>query len=319
MFQVRTDLALEERERVRHARQDSTGIRVSEKNYENEHVKVTKVYIETPQAAKILAKPQGTYITLETDALCDETAEEMGRIESAHPAALRMADVLLALVRQKKSCQSILVAGLGNRSVTPDALGPRVVDHLMITRHLVSHPEPSQIIVSSITPGVMAQTGMESGEIIAGVISQTHPDCLIVVDALAARNFERLGCTIQITDTGIHPGSGVGNHRHPITCETMGIPVIAIGIPTVVESVAIVQDTMDALVRELSRSDSMKTLRGGWESLDESEHRNLIRELLPARLNTMFVTPKDIDAQIRRMSGVVAEGINLAFRQENEI
>ena len=323
MFQVRTDLALEERERIREDQADTGGIRMTEEEFPEEGIKMTNVWVETEQAAKVLGKPPGIYITLEADAIWDDRLEEEAdwqTVPGSDPVADHLAAVLRKLVSRRKKQGTVLVAGLGNRSVTPDALGPRVADHLCITRHLEmesrdlgKYKEADNMTISALTPGVMAQTGMESSEIIAGVIRQTHPDCLIVVDALAARNFERLGRTIQITDTGIHPGSGVGNHRHEITQESVGIPVIAIGIPTVVETAAIVQDTMDRLIGELAQAESMRQLQQSWRHLDESEHRELVRELLPDRLNTMFVTPKDIDAQIRRMSGVVAAGINRAF------
>ena len=144
------------------------------------------------------------------------------------------------------------------------------------------------------------------------------PDYLIVIYALAARSTKRLGRTIQITDTGINPGSGVGNHRHSITKETIGIPVIAIGIPTVVEAATIVHDSMTALINALAQSESMKSLQSSWETLDEMEHRSLIRELLSPQLNNMFVTPKDIDAAIKQMSYTVSEGINMAFLKKME-
>ena len=214
---------------------------------------------------------------------------------------------------------SILVAGLGNRLVTPDALGPQVADNLYITRHIIKEfgrraYENEQVQpVSAIVPGVMAQTGMESQEIITGIIREVKPDYLIVVDALAARSVRRLGRTIQITDTGIYPGSGVGNHRYSITKETTGIPVIAIGIPTVVEAATIVYDSMSALIDELAHAESLQPLKTSWNRLTEAEHRNLVRELLSPQLNHMFVTPKDIDAEIKRMSYTISEAINLAF------
>ena len=148
---------------------------------------------------------------------------------------------------------------------------------------------------------------------VAEVLNGVKPDYLIVVDALAARSVRRLGRTIQITDTGIYPGSGVGNHRYSITKETTGIPVIAIGIPTVVEAATIVYDSMSALIDELAHAESLQPLKTSWNRLTEAEHRNLVRELLSPQLNHMFVTPKDIDAEIKRMSYTISEAINLAF------
>lgn len=187
---------------------------------------------------------------------------------------------------------SVLVVGLGNREITPDALGPRVADNMMITRHVIREfgkyalgAEHSNLI-SSIVPGVMAQTGMESLEIIRGVIRETEPDCIVAVDALAARSVKRLNRTIQITNTGINPGSGVGNHRHGLNRESVGIPVIAIGVPTVVDAATIVNDAIS----------------GYYEEVD-------------CTLNSFFVTPKDIDESIKRLSFTISEGLNLAFEK----
>ena len=167
--------------------------------------------------------------------------------------------------------------------------------------------------ISSIVPGVMAQTGMESLEIVKGIIDETSPDCIIAVDALAARSTRRLGRTIQITDTGINPGSGVGNHRHGLNRESAGIPVIAIGIPTVVDAATIVSDTMESLIEAMNQSSQLKSLGGTLGTLDDAEQHELVRELLSPALNTMFVTPKDIDESIKRLSFTVSEGLNIAL------
>ena len=159
---------------------------------------------------------------------------------------------------------SVLMVGLGNRAVTPDALGPRVADNLNITRHIVREygkyamGEEEVTLVSALVPGVMAQTGMETAEIIRGVVEETKPDVILAVDALAARNSKRLNRTIQIADTGISPGSGVGNHRNAITEESMGVPVIAIGVPTVVDAATIVNDAMENLMTEMEHSEVLR-------------------------------------------------------------
>ena len=353
MFEVRTDLAVEENERIAKAQEETKGIIVSEEDYEEEQIHITTVRITTENGAKQMGKPKGTYITLEAAEMIEDDEDYHREISN------RLAEILKELIpvddREKRSEQkeksesrmdsaeierencanfaednrtvekkgtvgtSILVAGLGNRLVTPDALGPQVADNLYITRHIIKEfgrraYEKEQVqSVSTIVPGVMAQTGMESQEIIAGIIHEVQPDYLIVVDALAARSVRRLGRTIQITDTGIYPGSGVGNHRYSITKETTGIPVIAIGIPTVVEAATIVYDSMSALIDELAYAESLQPLKRSWRKLTEAEHRNLIRELLSPQLNHMFVTPKDIDAEIKRMSYTISEAINQAF------
>lgn len=313
MFEVRTDLAVEENERIAKAQEKTKGITVTEEDYEKEQIHITTVRITTENGAKQMGKPRGTYITLEAAEMVEDDEDYHREISK------RLAEILKELIPVDDSGTSILVAGLGNRLVTPDALGPQVADNLYITRHIIKEfgrraYENEQVQpISAIVPGVMAQTGMESQEIIAGIIREVKPDYLIVVDALAARSVRRLGRTIQITDTGIYPGSGVGNHRYSITKETTGIPVIAIGIPTVVEAATIVYDSMSALIDELAHAESLQPLKTSWSKLTEAEHRNLIRELLSPQLNHMFVTPKDIDAEIKRMSYTISEAINLAF------
>lgn len=313
MNQLRTDLALEENERIKASQEKFKGVKVEEDYIEEDDIRITTVYIETENAAKHMGKPKGVYITLEASAMSQ--ADENGHRE----VSCQLAKVLKKLIPKQKEDFSVLIAGLGNRMVTPDALGPQTVEHLCITRHMLkeyghyAYEDPNTPLISSIVPGVMGQTGMETVEIIQGVVENIKPDVLIVIDALAARSAKRLGRTIQITDTGINPGSGVGNHRNSITKDTIGIPVIAIGIPTVVEAVTIVNDSMTDLINALAQSESVQSLYRGWNALNEAEQRELIRELLSPQLNNMFVTPKDIDASISQMSFTVAEGLNIAF------
>ncbi|MCD8365756.1 MAG: GPR endopeptidase [Clostridiales bacterium] len=315
MFEVRTDLAVEENERLREQQRSSHGISVSEEEYGEDSIHITTVRIETENAGKIMGKPKGTYITLEVPGMTEETEDYHREISE------KVAEVLHRLIPVERKKKSILVAGLGNRSVTPDALGPRVVDNLCITRHILkeygayAYGKARVEALCAVAPGVMAQTGMETREILSGVIREIKPDCLIAIDALAARSMKRLCRTIQISDTGISPGSGVGNHRHSLTEKTLGVPVIAIGIPTVVEAATIVQDSMAAFLRELSGQDPMSSLEESWKNLNEAEHRELARELMAPQLNQMFVTSKDIDAHIKQMSYTVSEGINMAFFQ----
>lgn len=210
----------------------------------------------------------------------------------------------------------ILVAGIGNREITPDALGPLVVEHLFITRHLIrSYGENTEVTrglgnISAIAPGVMAQTGMEGREIIKGVIEATKPEVLIAVDALAARSTKRLNRTIQMTDTGIYPGAGVGNYRSELTEKTLGIPVIAIGIPTVIDAATIVSDTMTSLFNVLENQKKLGTLYTAAGDFDAEEKYYLVREMLEPAMADMFVTPKDIDETIGRISYTVSEAIN---------
>lgn len=312
-FQVRTDLALETREKFEEDNVEIKGVRVEEEIIPESEIKITNVFIETENGAKIMGKPKGSYITLEAPNMSEQDEDYHREI------SMQLAKILERLLPKKEAPVAVLVAGLGNREVTPDALGPRVVDNMMITRHIIrefgkyafGEEETNQI--SGIVPGVMAQTGMESMEILKGIIRETKPDCIIAIDALAARSTKRLGRTIQVTDTGINPGSGVGNHRHGLSLESLGIPVIAIGIPTVVDAATIVSDTMSNLIQAMAGSVHLKSLGSSLDSLNEAEKQDLIRELLSPSLNTMFVTPKDIDESIKRLSFTVSEGLNIAL------
>lgn len=314
MEQIRTDLALEESERIHESSSaNAKGITTKEEYLNKEDIRITTVCIETGNAAKQMGKPKGTYVTLEASVMSQP--DEAGHRD----VSLQLAKIVKKMLPKQGKELSVLIVGLGNRMVTPDALGPQTVDHLCITRHMLkefghyAYDNPQTPAVSSIVPGVMGQTGMETVEIIQGIVDNIHPDVLIAIDALAARTVRRLGRTIQITDTGISPGSGVGNHRNSITQKTIGIPVIAVGIPTVVEAASIVSDSMNSLIGALEQSEAMKMLGNAWSRMDEAEQKQLVRELLSPQLNNLFVTPKDIDASVRAMSLTVAEGLNMAF------
>lgn len=312
MYQVRTDLALEAREKFEEDNVEVKGVKLETENAPGD-ICITRVVIETENGAKAMGKPRGTYVTLEAPNMIEEDDDYHREISA------QLAKVLRQLLPEQREETSVLVVGLGNREVTPDALGPNVVDNIMITRHIIKEfgkyalGNENMKKISGIVPGVMAQTGMESEEIIKGVVEETKPDCVIVVDALAARSTKRLNRTIQITDTGINPGSGVGNHRHAINKESMGIPVIAIGIPTVVDAATIVTDTMSDLITAMAESSRLKGLGGSLETLDEMEKYELIRELLSPHLNAFFVTPKDIDEAMKRLSYTISEGLNMTF------
>ena len=303
-FQIRTDLALEAREYITEADSELRGVRVEEYYREEDDIQVTKVIIETKNGAKAMGKPIGTYVTMEAPAMVEPDEDYHREISNC------MAEELLQMIPGEEEEKSILVVGLGNREVTADALGPQVVDNLFITRHVVKEYGKAAYncnkmnVVSSIEPGVMAKTGMETAEIVKGVISETNPDVLIVVDALAARSTKRLNRTIQITNTGIHPGSGVGNHRNALTEESLGIPVIAIGVPTVVDAATIVGDALERLLEGDEEFDRVKYM---------GQHRSAFSEL-----NNMYMTGKDIDAVVKRVSFTVSEGINIALEKGME-
>lgn len=310
-FQIRTDLAVEARENCEAENIRIRGVKVEEQKDQEREIYTTTVVIETENGAKVLGKPVGTYITIEAPNM---SASDEGYHREISEA---LAQHLCSLIGTK--VRSILVVGLGNRDVTPDALGPDVVNNLYITRHMIreygrmSESLECAFEVSAIVPGVMAQTGMETLEIIRGVAAETMPDLVIAIDALAARSTKRLNRTIQITDTGINPGSGVGNHRNAINQETLGIPVIAVGVPTVVDAATIVNDTMEELVAEMDATEEMQRLGGTLGTMNRAEKQQMIRELISPHLNTMFVTPKDIDETVKYLSYTISEGLNLAF------
>ncbi len=298
-FQIRTDLALEARECIEENEGEIRGVRYEELYDEEKDITVTRVMIDTKNGAKAMGKPIGTYITMEVPRM-QEPDEDYHREISEE-----LAKQIKTLIFNDNEERSILVVGLGNRDVTADALGPHVVDNLFITRHVVKEYGKAAYnvdrihLISSIEPGVMAKTGMETAEIVKGVVEQTTPDVLIVVDALAARSIRRLNRTIQITDTGIHPGSGVGNHRNALTKESLGIPVIAIGVPTVVDAATIVGDALEKLVKECTDADSNIGLGQFPKTMTE--------------LGNMYVTSKDIDAVVKQLGFTVSEGINIAL------
>ena len=280
---VRTDLALEARENIGDKAEGLHGVSVEERYDEENDVHITKVVVETKNGAKLLGKPMGVYITLEAPAMTEPEEDYHQEISGI------LAEELHGILPEPDKEKSILVVGLGNREVTADSLGPNVVDNLLVNRHIgreygkVAYNRTKMHLVSSLVPGVMAKTGMESAEIIKGVINETRPDVVIVIDALAARSTKRLNRTIQITNTGIHPGSGVGNHRTAINQESLHIPVLALGVPTVVDAATIVGDAM-------------------------GEHPVVLKEL-----NNMYVTTKDVDQQIQQISHILCDGINKAL------
>ena len=305
MYQIRTDLALETQEKMQEDKVELKGVRFSEEHV-SKNLTISTVVIETENGAKAMEKPKGTYITIEASNM-DEEDEDYHREISE-----QLAKVLKQLISVKKEDVSVLIVGLGNRAVTPDALGPRVVDNLYITRHIINEygkyafGKEHVNRVSSIVPGVMAQTGMESMEIVNGIVKETKPDVVIAIDALAARSAFRLGTTVQLTDTGIRPGSGVGNARKGITKENMKIPVIAIGIPTVVSAAAIVSDAMDSF-KQIGYNE---TILGSIAMLDKEEYYQLISEVFAPELGSLFVMPKNLDEELDTMSSLLAASLS---------
>lgn len=269
------------------------------------------------QGAKSMGKPIGTYLTLDVLQLTDKDEDYHNEVAVELGRQLRL--LIEKTCPEKGEKAGILVVGLGNMQVTPDSLGPRVVENLQMTRHLNEEygeefcAKNKLPVLSGIVPGVMAQTGMETAEIIKGIVDETRPDLVLAIDALAARSVRRLATTIQITDTGIHPGSGVGNHRNSMTKETLGVPVIALGVPTVVGAAAIVHDTVEMMIDTLSMKDSTAGYGRYIEKMDSESQYELIRELLEPEFGPMYVTPQDIDERVKQLSFTVSEGIHKAL------
>ena len=298
-FQVRTDLALEARESVQDSSGQIRGVKYEEENNKNAGIHVTKVTIETKNGAKAMGKPMGIYITLEVPGLAEP--DEGYHREVSEELAHQLQGIMPVMDKE----MSVLVVGLGNRDVTADSLGPNVADNLFVNRHVLmefgaaAYNKEKMHQISCIVPGVMAKTGMESAEIVKGVVEETKPDFVIAVDALAARSTRRLNRTIQLSTAGIHPGSGVGNHRNALTQESLGIPVLAVGVPTVVDAATIVGDALEKLEAECDL-----TIMAG------REHPQAISEL-----NNMYVTGKDIDETVKRLGYTISEAINSALEE----
>lgn len=304
---IRTDLAIENREiynQARNAEDEIPGVKVETEQKNN--INITRVIIESLEGEEALNKPVGRYITLDIPNIYEMTAEDEYLISE------NISKELKELFNKKP--KSILVVGLGNENITADSLGPKVIDNIDVTRHILEYApeeiEPDSIAVSAIAPGVMGMTGIESSEIIKGIIDKIKPDALIAIDALAARRVERINKTVQISNSGIHPGSGVGNRRKGLTKETLGIPVIAIGIPTVVETAVLVNDSLELFIDKLQKENkSNKTLN----ELRKLENYETIRDSLISTEYNLIVTPKEIDDLIENMKDMIARGINLAF------
>lgn len=279
----RTDLALEAKELWQESAGKTTKLPgVEARDGQREGIPVTTVRILDPEGEKALGKPQGNYITLTLEGVADREEDIFGR------AARALAAELSALLDQVPEDGLALVAGLGNRAITPDAIGPKVHEHTLVTRHLVAQmPEVFGTMrpVASLAAEVLGNTGVESGEIVKAVCDRIRPACVVAVDALASRSMERLCRTVQLADTGITPGSGVGNHRLALNRETLGVPVIAVGVPTVVEA--------STLAADLLGTEDLPNLGAGGD---------------------LLVTPKDIDSQVSDLSKIIGYGISLALQ-----
>ena len=351
-YSIRTDLAVEAREMVIASRgknvtdekdlSNINGVVIKEK--EENGIKLSLVEV-SKEGEKELNKKAGKYLTIEVQGIRQQDTDLQKKVEETF--AREFSHFLSGIgINKDASC---LVVGLGNWNVTPDALGPQVCENLLVTRHLYQlSPESvdeGYRPVSALAPGVMGLTGIETSDIILGVVEKTKPDFVIAIDALASRSIERVNSTVQISNTGIHPGSGVGNKRKELSEETLGIPVIAVGVPTVVDAVSITSDTIDFILKHFGRElkegnrpsralapagmtfgekkkltdedmpeeHHRNTFLGMIGTLEDEEKRRLIHEVLSPLGHNLMVTPKEVDVFIEDMSNLIANGLNAAL------
>lgn len=311
MYNFRTDLALERRDlynKAHNIEKDIDGIETEEEKV-NDDITISRVKVTNEKGEEAIGKPIGTYITI------DVKNFNIAQNEEIQQASEALTKELKALLEKHIDAKGpILVVGLGNIYVTPDALGPKVINEIDITRHLLQYmPEAldeNTREVSAVSPGVLGTTGIETLEILKGIVDNTKPKLVIVIDALASRSIERISSSVQLADTGIVPGAGVDNTRKEITVNTLGIPVIAIGIPTVVEAATIAADSLTLLIQKVQEQGESNDFLN---KLQEEDKYQVIKEVLAPEEYNFIVTPKEIDGLIEKMKDVVARGINFAI------
>ena len=290
MFATRTDLAME------NLGADSSFPGVDVHRWEESDVQLSEVVIRTQEAAQSLGKPCGSYLTLECRLLREHDPD----------ARIAMANLLgeeLSRMISPSEDAPVLVVGLGNRGVTPDSLGPAAIDKTLVTRHMLGseYAQSGMRSVCAIAPGVLGVTGIETVEMVESLTSKLHPRAVLCIDSLAARDSGRIGCTVQISNTGIQPGSGVGNHRKPLTKETLGVDVIAVGVPTVIYAATLARDAFALLSGDGDHEEALAAME---------------RDLLGTDLGNLIVTPRDIDAIVKNSATLIAGGINRALQPD---
>lgn len=346
-YQVRTDLAVEAKDMYvekDEEKQEIKGVTVKERQEDN----ITISYVDIDaEGEKLIGKKPGSYITIYADGV---KKQDTKRQESAAKIFAKELEQLLEK-NDVPTDGTGLVVGLGNWNVTPDALGPMTAEKVLVTSHLfeMDHQSVSKGYrpVAAVTPGVMGVTGIETSNIIFGIVEKFNPDFVIAVDALASRSIERVNETIQLSDAGIHPGSGVGNKRKELSQDTLGIPVFAVGVPTVVDAVTITSDTIDFILKHFGREwrekdnpskslapasmafgnkefteedlpdeEKRKTFLGIVGGLTEEEKRSLIKEVLTPIGHNLMVTPKEVDGFMKDMANLIATGLNAALHEK---
>lgn len=313
VYSVRTDLAVEAREMASEAHgKQISGVEMN--TTEEQGVRITSINISSEQGAQALNKQIGKYLTIEVPGLRQKDSDLQDRVATIFAkhfeAYLQEADITMDA--------KVLIVGLGNWNVTPDALGPIVVENVMVTRHyfelMPDQVGPGYRQVSAVAPGVLGITGIETSEIVQGIVERSKPDLVIAVDALASKALERVNTTIQIADTGIHPGSGIGNKRKGLTKDSLGVPVIAIGVPTVVYASTIVNSTIELLSQNFGKqTENTNAILGMLPDMSEEERLGMVREVLNPLGHDLLVTPKEIDQFIEDIANIIASGLNAAL------
>ena len=302
MRNIRTDLAVEAREISSIDGKDIPGVKVSSEEIEG--IDINRVHVLSQLGERNIGKPTGKYITLESTYIKERDPVFEEKLSK------QLAEEIRGLVDIQDRTK-VLIVGLGNWNITPDSLGPKVVQRTMVTRHLLELI-PDKVdervrSVSAISPGVLGITGIETGEIIRGVVEKTRPDIIIAVDALASRHTNRIGVTIQLADSGSNPGSGIGNKRMGLSKETLGVTTVAIGVPTVVYAYTIGKDILRLL------SEKGRSVGSGMDYMNEEGLESMLRQVLSDNMGDLVVTPKDIDIMIDNIAGIISDGINLAL------
>ena len=310
MYNFRTDLAVERTNIYRKANklQEIDGIDTQEEDVD-QNIKVSRVRITNENGEDAIGKKKGVYVTIDLKNL--KLADDDTIQKASDTLANELKKIINVHVEPKGD---IMVVGLGNMYVTPDSLGPKVINEIDVTRHIIKYLpqyiDENTRPVTAISPGVLGTTGIETYEILKGIVDNVNPKLLIVIDALASRSIDRISSTIQIADTGIIPGAGVDNTRKEISERTLGIPVIALGIPTVVESAVLVNDCLDLLIEKLQNEAKSNIFLN---KLKEQDNYESIKDVLNPQDYNMIVTPKEIDELIENMKDVVARGINMSL------
>lgn len=310
MYNFRTDLAMERTSMYKRANklENIDGIETQDEEIDK-NIKVNIVNITNKNGEEAIGKKMGVYVTIDFKNLKIADDDEIQK--GSEVLSRELKKIIDAHIQNK---DDIMVVGLGNIYVTPDSLGPKVINEIDVTRHIIKYlpqyVDENTRPVTAISPGVLGTTGIETYEILKGIVDNVKPKLLIVIDALSSRSIERISSTIQISDTGIVPGAGVGNTRQEISEETLGIPVIAIGIPTVVESAVLVNDCLDLLIQKLQNEAKSNVFLN---QLKEEDNYEKIKDVLNPQDYNMIVTPKEIDDLIENMKDVVARGINMSL------